>query len=81
MRIECWLVTACCTLDDLPVAALDSEGEAHDECTRLRSLTDDELDVLLERLTTHYGLPDSSEFIRFVVRHVPNQLSAKPAGE
>ena len=81
MQIECWLVTALCRIDDLPVAAFDNEDEAHDECTRLRNLPSDEQEAMIERLTLRYDLPDQSQYLKFVVRHVPNQLSRNVAGE
>lgn len=81
MRIDCWLVVAGCTLDDLPIAAFDSEDEAHDYCASLEAMPPQAQQQVVYDAFAVSGLPDNSDFIRFVVRHVPNQLSRTVAGE
>ena len=76
MRIECWVVVVACNLDDLAVAAFDSEGEAHDYCTSLINLPQQAQTEIVDEAYAMSGLPDKSEcirFIRFVVRHVPKR--------
>lgn len=81
MRIDCWLVVAGCTLDDLPIAAFDSEDEAHDYCASLEALSLHEQRRVFYDAFVASGLPRISELIRFSVCHVPIQLSRNVAGE